>query len=203
MKMQEEPLANYGTKEFPLYYPNELDDKGIIPRKTLQRYCNKLPKEHVFKNLRIKLKLSNREAAMYVTLVSLNGLKNILCSTRRPIPKHILDYYKIEEYNKFQCEDAKWLDALKEVFGNELKIQHQVKNYRLDGYFPKYNIVLEIDEFDHMHYDSDKEYERTSTLNKMLHSPTYVRFNPFDNNITIFQIIGQIIRLIEETMAKK
>lgn len=193
--MEEEPFTNYGTKEFPLYFPNELDDKGIIPRRTLQRYCNKLPKEDVFKNSRIKLKLSNRETIMSATLVSLNGLKHILCATRRPIPKEILDYYNIEEYNRFQCEEAKWLNNIIRAFpGETIKIQYAVGPYRLDAYFPIHNIVLEIDEDSHRHYSPAEELGRTAYLNEALVDPHFIRFDPFVSDI--FDVIGRIYREI-------
>jgi very-short-patch-repair endonuclease len=197
MKMEEEPFTNYGTKEFPLYLGAELYHKNLIPRTTVRDCCNKLPKEYVFKKSKIKLMTTNRKhpTTIYATLVSLNGLKHILCATRRPIPKEILDYYNIEEYNRFQCEEAKWLNNIIKAFpGETIKIQYAVGPYRLDAYFPIHNIVLEIDEGDHKYYSPAEELGRAAYLNEALVDPHFIRFDPFVSDI--FDVIGRVYREI-------
>lgn len=68
--------------------------------------------------------------------------------------------------------------------------------YKLDAYLPKYNIVIEVDEYSHRSYDFIKRLERCTALNAVLKNPHYVRFDPYDTDITIYQIIGKIHRLI-------
>ena len=41
-------------------------------------------------------------------------------------------------------------------------------------------------------YNLDKELARTNIINKILKNPTFIRFDPYDGQNTIFKIIGEI-----------
>jgi very-short-patch-repair endonuclease len=197
----EEPFKNYGTELEPLYLLSNISKIANIPQQTLDRHANKLNDNDIIsKKIDIEVQRKNNRAysqkAVGCKLLTLSGLKKILCAVRRPIAQHILDYYEITENNKFQCEESKWLKHIKEVFQDEeIFFQHYVQSYKLDAYFPKYNIVIEVDEYSHRSYDFTKRLERCTTLNTALKNPHYVRFDPYDTDITIYQIIGKIHRI--------
>ncbi len=129
-------------------------------------------------------------------LLKLTGLKKVLCAVRRNVKKEILDYYDITELNRFQCEEAKYLDPIMEAFqGEEITSQYQVGTYRLDAYFPRYNIVIEVDEPGHKYYKFKAQLERIVTINFILKNPIIIRID-LSENVSIFKIINRIYRAI-------
>lgn len=198
----EEPFKNYGTELVPLYLLSDIRKNTDVPRQTLEDQIRKLNGNNIItKKMDFEIHRKNNrtytQKAVECKLLTLTGLKKILCAVRRPIAQHILDYYEITENNKFQCEESKWLKHIKEVFQDEeILFQHWIQPYKLDAYFPKYNIVVEVDEYNHKSYDFTKQLERSTKLNAVLKNPHYVRFDPYDGDITVYQIIGKIHRLI-------
>jgi len=73
----------------------------------------------------------------------------------------------------------------------DIKRQFCINNYRVDWYISKYNIVIECDEYGHSGYIND--IQRTELINKELHNPTWIRFNPNDNNFDIGNILNSIL----------
>ncbi len=196
-----EPFTNYGTKEEPLYLTSNISEVSGIPRQTISNQIKKLDNIHlVIEDVEIP---SVRNSTYYpqkkkCRLLTLNGLRNVLCSVRRSIQKNILDYYQISEMNKFQCEEAKWLNAIAEAFqGEKIIFQYMVCTYRLDAYFPEYNIVIEVDEPGHKYYKFINQLERIVALNFNLKNPTIIRIN-IAGDISIFKIINKIYKMIKD-----
>ncbi len=195
-----EPFTNYGSKEEPLYLISNIVKISGVPRQTINDQIKKLDDIHlVIESVKI---LSVRNSTCYpqkkkCRLLTLNGLRNVLCSVRRSIKKNILDYYQISEMNKFQCEEAKWLDAIAEAFqGEKIIFQYMVCSYRLDAYFPEYDIVIEVDEPGHKYYKFIDQLERTVAINFNLKNPTIIRIN-IAGDVSIFKIINKISKVIK------
>jgi hypothetical protein len=197
--MKSEPFTNYGARETPLYLISNIAKIVGIPRRTICNQMLKLtPADIVIKTIKVE---ATRGASIYTQaqtckLVTLTGLRKILCAVRRPIPREILEYYQITELNRFQCEEAKWLEPILEVFGGEeILLQHAVGPYRLDAYFPKYNLIIEVDEHGHRNYCPALQARRYATLNAALARPYYVRFNPY-GDASMCGILGRVYRVI-------
>lgn len=192
-------FTNYGDEETPLYYAAEVAKKLNIPRNSINRYCNRLNSSDVIKNKILPIKKTHNGdefiANMECNLITINGLKTILTQTRRPIPKEILDHYNITEFNRFQCEEAKFLRQIVKVFEvEEIILQHCVAGYKIDAYFPKHNLIIEIDEDDHQYYSTKGKLERCVALNYHLHNPKVIRCNPF--NADIFDVLARIYKIL-------
>lgn len=70
--------------------------------------------------------------------------------------------------------------------------QYPVLGYRIDLYLKKCNIAIECDENNHRRYDKDKETTRKQRIENSLKC-TWIRYNPYDTNFCVFDLISKII----------
>lgn len=106
-------------------------------------------------NKSIFLDKQNKERPCYE--LTIEGLKYIIDITKNSdrIPMQKIYEKMGGNYSKTICIDRfettffnKLSDTLK-VFNIKLETQKPILNYRLDGYIPKYNLVIEYDESQH------------------------------------------------------
>ena len=94
------------------------------------------------------------------------------------------------------------LTKIKSVFSAESIIsQHHVLGYRIDAYFPKYKIAIEVDELGHSTRDIEYEIERQKAIEKELNCK-FIRINPAKENFDIFTEIGRIQQFIVKSRKK-
>ena len=86
--------------------------------------------------------------------------------------------------------------------GEIILTQHCVKKKRLDAYFSKYKLGIEVDEYNHESRNSN--YEKSRQLMIESHGITIIRTNPdtadFDMNRLINQIYTHIIKLTKKSL---
>ena len=80
-------------------------------------------------------------------------------------------------------------------------LQHNALSYRIDGYFPKYKLVIEVDEQGHNDRDIDYEIRIQKTIEKEI-SCGFIRINPAKENFNIFAEIGKIKNYITKSTKK-
>ena len=84
--------------------------------------------------------------------------------------------------------------------GEIILTQYCIENKRLDAYFPKYKLGIEVDEYNHEGRNSN--YEKSRQLMIESHGITIIRTNPdaadFDMNRLINQIYKRIIKSIKK-----
>lgn len=103
--------------------------------------------------------------------------------------KFNLDYNIIKRLSK----EEEFISIILKTFkGLEMIRQYKVLSYRLDLYFPKYNLIVECDEFGHSDRDVEYEKKRTDNIVAELKDPIFIRFNPDEKNFTIFEVLNQI-----------
>ena len=95
------------------------------------------------------------------------------------------------------CDKQDVTGALQVAFEGEIIFtQHCIKNKRLDAYFPKYKLGIEVDEYNRE--GRSFEYERSRQLMIESYGITIIRTNPdapdFDMNKLINQIYTHIIK---------
>ena len=95
------------------------------------------------------------------------------------------------------CDEQDIISALQVTFEGEIILtQHCIKKKRLDAYFPKYKLGIEVDEYNHEGRNSN--YEKSRQLMIESHGITIIRTNPdaadFDMNRLINQIYKHIIK---------
>ena len=86
--------------------------------------------------------------------------------------------------------------------GEIILTQHCIKNKRLDSYFSKYKLGIEVDEYNHEGRNSN--YEKSRQLMIESHGITIIRTNPdaadFDMNRLINQIYTHIIKSTKKSL---
>ena len=95
------------------------------------------------------------------------------------------------------CDEQDIISALQVAFEGEIILtQHCIKNKRIDAYFSKYKLGIEVDEYNHEGRNSN--YEKSRQLMIESHGITIIRTNPdaadFDMNRLINQIYTYIIK---------
>ena len=77
-------------------------------------------------------------------------------------------------------------------------LQHNVLIYRIDAYFPKYKLAIELDEQGHDDRDIDYEIERQKAIENRL-GCEFIRINPTKKGFNIFVEICQIQNYITKS----
>ena len=89
------------------------------------------------------------------------------------------------------------LKSIKDAFeGEDMQTQYSVLGYRIDLYFHKYKLAIEVDEFGHADRNLGNETERQKALEKE-HDSVFIRINPVEENFNIFKEIYKIHRHIK------
>ena len=95
------------------------------------------------------------------------------------------------------CDEQDIISALQVAFEGEIILtQHCIKNKRIDAYFSKYKLGIEVDEYNHE--GRNFEYEQNRQFMIEGYGITIIRTNPdatdFDMNRLINQIYKHIIK---------
>ena len=77
-------------------------------------------------------------------------------------------------------------------------ITYSVLGYRIDLYFHKYKLAIEVDELGHVDTNRSNEIERQKALEKELDC-VFIRINPDEKNFNIFKEINKIHRHIKKS----
>ena len=101
------------------------------------------------------------------------------------------------------CDEQDIISALQVAFEGEIILtQYCIENKRLDAYFSKYKLGIEVDEYNHE--GRNFEYEQSKQLMIENHRITIIRTNPdvadFDMNRLINQIYTRIIKSTKKTL---
>ena len=81
-------------------------------------------------------------------------------------------------------------------------MQHNVLGYKIDAYFIKYRLAIEIDENNHVDRNNDREIIRENAIKQKLGSK-FIRINPDDEKFNINVEIGRIFEHIMGTKDKE
>ena len=95
------------------------------------------------------------------------------------------------------------ISAIKDAFeGENMQTQYSVLSYRIDLYFHKYKLAIEVDELGHADRNINNEIERQKALEKELNC-VFVRINPDKKSFNIFKEINKIHRHIKNFLIDK
>lgn len=84
------------------------------------------------------------------TMLTEQGVKRLLCSSRKPLAVRIAKKAGIKVHNKYTSIETSIILMIQKTFkGEEILDQYPVGPYRIDLYFPKYKLAIEIDEDAH------------------------------------------------------
>ena len=130
---------------------------------------------------------------LYVTY---NGLLKLLSSTRKT---NLIDFSEkvgIDVKNRiYSCIEADTIKCLLKSFSGEEMIEQYIvgdNDYRIDLYFPHYKIAIECDESHHKTITNKlKDLERQTAIKDLLNC-SFIRYDPFNENFNIFNLINEI-----------
>ena len=89
------------------------------------------------------------------------------------------------------------ISAIKEAFEEEnMQTQYNVLGYRIDLYFHKYKLAIEVDELGHNDRYIIDEIERQRALERELYC-VFLRINPDTADFSIYREINKIHRHIK------
>ena len=90
-------------------------------------------------------------------------------------------------------------NSIKDAFeGEDMQTQYTVLGYRIDLYFHKYKLAIEVDELGHNDRNIDYEIQRQKALEREL-SCVFIRINPDEKDFNIFKEINKIHRHIKKS----
>ena len=87
------------------------------------------------------------------------------------------------------------------VSTEEIIFQYFILGYRIDAYFLKHKLAIEVDERGHNNRDFESEIERQKALEKELDCK-FIRINPARENFNIFNEINRIHHHIVKSKEK-
>ena len=94
------------------------------------------------------------------------------------------------------------INSIKDAFeGENMQTQYTVLNYRIDLYFHKYKLAIEVDELGHADRNINNEIERQKALERELNC-VFIRINPDEKDFNIFKEINKIHRHIKKSSKK-
>ena len=79
-----------------------------------------------------------------------------------------------------------------------MQTQYSVLGYRIDLYFHKYKLAIEVDELGHSDRNINDEIERQRALERELNC-TFIRINPDARDYNIYREINKIHRHIKQS----
>lgn len=185
-----------GTHENPLFRASDI---GLILghtniHATIKDYDNS---EKVVSNVETKGGPQN------VTFLTVKGLKKIICKTRKPIGIELAKKLGIDVYDIMHVPlETSLVHFLQEVYKNEkIILQYSVGPYRIDLYFPDYNLGVECDEYFHI-FQKEDDIKRELYIKEKLKCE-FVRFSHDKKNKHLPQLICKINKIIENTKLNK
>ena len=90
------------------------------------------------------------------------------------------------------------INSIKDAFeGENMQTQYSVLSYRIDLYFHKYKLAIEVHELGHADRNNNNEIERQRALEKELNC-VFIRINPDEPDFNILREINKIHRHINQ-----
>ena len=78
-----------------------------------------------------------------------------------------------------------------------MQTQYSVLSYRIDLYFHKYKLAIEVDELGHADRNINNEIERQRALEKELNC-VFIRSDPDEQNFNMLREINKIYRHVDQ-----
>ena len=105
------------------------------------------------------------------------------CNLKRNLGFKLHDVFNIKEQTV--------LNSIKDAFEEYMQTQYTVLNYRIDLYFHKYKLAINVDELSHSDRNIDYEIQRQQALERELYC-VFIRMNPDAIDFNIFREINKI-----------
>ena len=127
-----------------------------------------------------------------------NGIRQLLVKSRMINAVDVAKWLGIDILNaKHVCKEMHTLKPIMTALqGQKMRTQYPVLDYRIDLYFPEYNLCIECDENGHSDRSPKEEKRRQRRITKKLKCQ-WIRYDPDSPAFNIFQVINQIYTVIK------
>jgi very-short-patch-repair endonuclease len=205
-------LLEYDEKQIKIVNINE--DIWVCAKDVAKILGYRKPLDAIGRHVRVKYKISLEELCKTFTCdIKANtnqkntiytnklGLIQLLIYSKMPNKDDFIKWCKIKfdiEYQVVTClyKEQETVGQITRAFRHtNYKIQYKVDKYRIDLYFIDYKIAIECDEFNHKDRDRKYEIERETFIKKKL-GCKFIRYNPDDEDFSVFDVINEIIKLM-------
>ena len=174
-----------------------LDERHIqkqLGLKNLPALSNKYDKE--YKKQRSELNESTNQPHRRFIQVDL-ALK-IKMNSRTDESYKLKKKLGFEVHDVINTKEQTVICAIKDAFdGENMQTQYSVLSYRIDLYFHKYKLAVEVDELGHADRNINYEIERQRALERKLNL-VFIRINPDEPDFNIFTEINKVHRHINQ-----
>jgi very-short-patch-repair endonuclease len=141
---------------------------------------------------KIKIKVNTLGGKQYVNFLTLDVVKQIICSSRKSKAIELAKMLNIDINTTFYVPlETSLINFIEEVYKDELIIsQYSVDVYFIDIYFPKYKLAIECDEYKHKYTQSEDKI-REDIITKKLNCK-FIRYKQDINNKNLSKLIYEI-----------
>ena len=153
---------------------------------------------NIHKSMVSKFKTKTNGGSQSCNFVNIDGLKRLVINSRSTEAEQLCRDLGIELFSlKYESKEASSIGAIMKAFaGENMQKEHTVLNYRIDLYFPDYNLAIECDENGHDDRSPVEERRRQRRISKKIDCQ-WLRFNPDSDDFNIFTVINQIFTIIK------
>ena len=156
----------------------------------IKRLSNKVFNTEKYRKI---LKMQTKGGKQNIVAVNINGVKQVLQSSRSINKEKLITYLNIDMNIIFDCKESYYLKIISLSFKSfKQNFQYDVDGYRIDLYFPDYNLAIEVDEFNHIDRNKVDDMIREKHITQKL-GCKFIRFNPDEKNFNIGDIISNIL----------
>ena len=94
------------------------------------------------------------------------------------------------------------LRSIKDAFeGEDMQTQYPVIDYRINPYFHKHKLAIEVDQLGHADRNLSNKIDRKEVLERELNW-VFIRINPDEKDFNIFKEVNKIHRRIQKSTKK-
>ena len=136
-------------------------------------------------------------------LLKENFAKQIIMDCRTTSAVNFITRLGFKQHDPIMTQEQSILSKIVTVFAvEEIILQLNFLGYRIEEYFFKHKLPIEVDEQGHNDRDIDYEIERQKAIENEL-SCEFIRINPAKENFNIFVEIGKIRNYITKSTKKE
>ena len=170
-------LNGYGLLALPNQYPKEYKKQ----RSELNESTNQPNRRFIYVDLALK--------------VIMNSRTDESCKFKRNLGFKLHDVINTKEQTG--------MNSINHAFeGENMQTQYTVLGYRIDLYFHKYKLAIEVDELGHNNRSADHETQRQRALEREL-TCVFIRTNPDAADFNICKEINKIHRHINQSATQQ
>ena len=187
------------TDKFGKLWLNERHVQQKLGLKKLPALTNQYPKE--YKKQRSELNESTNQPNRRFIHVDL-ALK-IIMNSRTDESCKFKKHLGFTLHDVINTKEQSVISAIKDAFeGENMQTQYSVLSYRIDLYFHKCKLAIEVNELGHSDRDINDEIERQRALERELNC-VFIKINPDEPDFNIFREISKMHRHINQLMKSK